>query len=74
VPAISFFPGGYLAFFIIFAIVGLVGYILFILAMHQLSHYYKESGIFKNIVYALIVTIIGESLFSLFSFSLYLPQ
>jgi uncharacterized membrane protein len=52
---------------IILAIIGLVGLILFILAMHQLSHYYKESGIFRNIVYALIVNVVGAiSVFALF--------
>jgi uncharacterized membrane protein len=52
---------------VILAIVGLIGFILIILAMHQLSHYYKESSIFKNIVYALIVNIIG----AIFVFALF---
>ena len=52
---------------VILAIVGLVGFILFILAMHQLSHYYKEPGIFKNIAYALIINIVGAiAVFALF--------
>ena len=69
-PAFSILSAELSAFFtvlVILAIVGLVGFILFILAMHQLSHYYKESGIFKNIVYALIVNIVG----AIFVFALF---
>ncbi len=61
-PTFSFFSAEFNAFFIVFAIsaiVGLVGFILFIIAMHKLSHYYKESGIFNNIAYALVVNIVG---------------
>ncbi len=69
-PTFSILSAELNAFFIILviiAIIGLVGLILFILAMHQLSHYYKESGIFKNIVYALIVNIVG----TIFVFALF---
>jgi len=69
-PTFSILSAQLSAFFIVFvilAIVGLVGFILFILAMHQLSHYYKESGIFKNIVYALIINILG----AIFVFALF---
>jgi len=69
-PAFSILSAELSAFFIILvilAIISLIGLILFILAMHQLSHYYKESGIFKNIVYALIVNIVG----AIFVFALF---
>jgi uncharacterized membrane protein len=69
-PTFSILSAELSAFFIvlvILAIVGLVGFILFILAMHQLSHYYKESGIFKNIAYALIINIVG----AIFVFALF---
>jgi uncharacterized membrane protein len=69
-PAFSIISAQLSAFFIvlvILAIIGLVGLIFFILAMHQLSHYYKEPGIFRNIIYALIVNIVGSiSVFALF--------
>ncbi len=32
---------------------------MFIVAMYQLSHFYGEPGIFKNIIYSLIVAIVG---------------
>jgi len=38
---------------------------MFIVAMYQLSHYYGEPGIFKNIVYSLIVAIVGAVSFAL---------
>jgi len=36
-----------------------VGIILFIVAMHRLSQYYNEPGIYKNALYGLILNIIG---------------
>jgi uncharacterized membrane protein len=40
-------------------VAGIIAYILFIVAMYQLSHYYNEPGIFKNILYAVILNIVG---------------
>ncbi len=45
--------------FIGLGFLSLIGFILFIVAMYQLSHYYNEPGIFKNIVYSLVVGIVG---------------
>jgi uncharacterized membrane protein/ribosomal protein L40E len=45
-----------------FALMGIMtfaGLILFILAMYRLSHYYNEPAIFKNVLYGLILTILG---------------
>jgi uncharacterized membrane protein len=47
---------------IVIAVVGsvlaLAGYILFLIAMHRLSQYYKEPSIFSNLLRALIIQII----------------
>jgi uncharacterized membrane protein len=37
-----------------------VGIILFIIAMHRLSQYYNEPGIFKNALYGFILNIVGS--------------
>ncbi len=42
----------------------LLGLIMFIVSMYQLSHYYNEPGIFKNIVYALIVIAAGVATYA----------
>ncbi len=47
------------AVIIVLGLLGLVSLILFIIAMYQLSHYYNEPGIFKNVIYSLIVSIVG---------------
>jgi uncharacterized membrane protein len=51
--------GGFIILAIVVAIMGIVGFILFIVSMYRLSHYYNEVGIFKNISYVLISTIIA---------------
>ncbi len=40
-------------------IISLIGFILFLIAMYELSHYYNEPGIFRNIMFALIIGIVG---------------
>ena len=40
-------------------IIGILGFILFLIAMYELSHYYNEPGIFRNIIYALVTGIVG---------------
>jgi uncharacterized membrane protein len=45
--------------FALMGIMTLAGLILFILAMYRLSHYYNEPAIFKNVLYGLILTILG---------------
>ena len=45
--------------FIALGLLSLIGLILFFISMHQLSHYYNEPGIFKNIVYYLVTIIVG---------------
>ena len=41
-------------------IVGLVGIMLFLLAMYDLSYYYNEQGIFKNILYGFFTLLVGD--------------
>jgi uncharacterized membrane protein len=41
------------------AILGLIGIILILVAMHDLANYYKESGIFNNALYGFIAGIVG---------------
>jgi uncharacterized membrane protein len=57
-PTLSLYFGGFIILAIVVAIMGIVGFVLFIVAMYRLSHYYNDAGIFKNILYALILTII----------------
>ena len=49
-------------FFVVLILAGIltfIGIILFIVAMHRLSQYYNEPGIFKNVLYGFILNIIG---------------
>ncbi len=59
VPAFATFFGGFIIYIIAIAIIGIVGFILFIVAMYHLSNYYSEPTIFKNILYAFLISIIS---------------
>ena len=52
---------GVITFFVqpFLAILGLIGIILVLVAMHDLANYYKESGIFNNALYGFIAGIVG---------------
>jgi len=50
---------GFTAFLIIVGAIGVIGFILFMVAMYRLSHYYNEPRIFKNVLYAFIISIIS---------------
>ena len=52
---------GVITFFVqpLLAILGLIGIILVLVAMHDLANYYKESGIFNNALYGFIAGIVG---------------
>lgn len=58
-PNVGLFSIGLFASIAVLAIVAFIGYILFMIAMHQLSKYYSESSIFTNVLYALIMQIVG---------------
>lgn len=59
-----------------FGIASLIGAILFILAMYSLAKYYKEKGIFRNILYCLITILVGAiiSVILAVHFTSMLPQ
>ncbi len=48
-----------LGVFIGLGLLGLVGFIFFVISMHRLSQYYNEPGIFKNMLHGIIVAIVG---------------
>jgi uncharacterized membrane protein len=58
-PLLSFGAIGIWIALIAVGFISLIGFIMFIVSMYQLSHYYNEPGIFKNILYALVVGIVG---------------
>jgi uncharacterized membrane protein len=51
--------GGFIIFIIAIAAVGIAGLIMFIYAMYSLSNYYNEPAIFKNVLYAFIVSLVS---------------
>jgi len=53
--AVGIFQGS----MIVLVAISLIALILFFLAMYRLSHYYGEPSIFKNVLYGLIIAIIG---------------
>ena len=60
-PTFSLASFGFILLAIVVAVITIIiGLILFLIAMYELSHYYNELGIFRNIIYALIVGIVGE--------------
>jgi uncharacterized membrane protein len=59
---------GLIAIVIVLVAVGLTTLILFLIAMYRLSNYYNEPSIFINVLYALIIGVIGSIVVSLFSF------
>jgi uncharacterized membrane protein len=65
-PAFTGVFGSFILFIIIVAVAGIVGFILFFVAMYNLSNYYNDPEIFKNVLYAFILSIIsGVLLFAL---------
>jgi uncharacterized membrane protein len=58
VPNIFGLSSGLIGFVIALAFTAIVGFILFMVAMHRLSNYYNEPGIFRNVLYAFILSIV----------------
>jgi uncharacterized membrane protein len=58
VPNIFGLSIGLIGFVIALAFTAIVGFILFMVAMHRLSNYYNEPGIFRNVLYAFILSIV----------------
>jgi uncharacterized membrane protein len=55
-PFLIFVPllSGYLP-----GVLGLVGFILVMIALYRLSHYYNEGGIFRNAIWGVVTGIVG---------------
>src|ERR1035437_5313600 len=58
VPNIFGVSIGLIGFVIALAFTAIVGFILFMVSMHRLSNYYNEPGIFRNVLYAFILSIV----------------
>jgi uncharacterized membrane protein len=54
---------GVLPYVSFYGIISLVGLILVLVAMYGLANYYRESGIFNNALYGVIIAIVGVVLF-----------
>jgi len=60
--------------FIIVGILSLIFGILFAVSMYLLSNYYNEPAIFRNILYAIIILIVGVVVAVVFQFLLIIPM
>jgi uncharacterized membrane protein/ribosomal protein S27AE len=61
IPAFSAAFGGFIFNFFIIAIstIAIAGFVMFMYAMYSLSNYYNEPAIFKNVLYAFILSIVS---------------
>jgi uncharacterized membrane protein len=55
----AFATGTFIGLAVVLSAVSIIGFILFLLSMHRLSKYYNEPSIFKNVLYAFIISIIS---------------
>jgi uncharacterized membrane protein len=58
----NIFSGGLNIFFIGIGACGVASFVMFMYAMYNLSNYYHEPAIFKNVLYAFIVSIISGAI------------
>jgi uncharacterized membrane protein len=58
----------------LFAFLSLAGYIIFMIAMNGLANYYKDRMIFNNVLYALLVIIVGAIVAGVLAFVLILSS
>jgi uncharacterized membrane protein len=73
VGALALFGIGSAVTLIALAIASLVGLVLLLIAMNNLASYYKEPGIFKNILYAVIINIVSVVVVFALQFALLTP-
>jgi uncharacterized membrane protein len=52
---------GFWAFIIVICVVAFAGFIMFLVAMYRLSHYYNEPSIFNKVLYAFIISIFSTT-------------
>ncbi len=57
----ALFAGGLNIFLIAIGAVGIVAYVMFMYAMYSLSNYYNEPAIFKNLLYAFIISLVSSA-------------
>lgn len=55
-------------------IVGLIGVIMILVALHGLSDYYRERGIFTNALYGVLIVIIGVVVVAVIAFTVVLAN
>ena len=53
------FTLGLIAFAVALVVIAVLEFILFVVGMHRLSHYFKEPAIFKNLLYAILVSVVS---------------
>jgi hypothetical protein len=61
--------GGLIVFLIIMVAIGIAGFIMFMYSMYRLSNYYQEPAIFKNVLYAFIVSIVSGAVVVILEFA-----
>ncbi len=62
------FSVGLVVFIIAVGGLALIGFTLFLVSMHRLSIYYSEPSIFKNVLYAFIMSIVSGVVFFVYEF------
>ena len=67
VPSFLAALGGFIIFIIAIVTVAIAGFIMFMYAMYSLSNYYSEPAIFKNVLYAFLLSIVSAGV----TFALY---
>jgi uncharacterized membrane protein len=58
-PSFSTAFGGFIIFIIAMFALAIAGFVMFMYAMYSLSNYYNEPAIFKNVLYAFIVSLVS---------------
>jgi len=56
---LDLFGVGFIVLLVVLGVIGLIAYIMFMYAMHNLSKYYNEPLIFKNVLYAFLLSIVS---------------
>ena len=64
--------GGFIIFIIALVAVAIAGFVLFMVAMNNLSNYYHDPAIFKNVLYAFILSLVSTGVILALEFTLIL--
>ena len=68
-PSFAGVFGIFIIFIIAIAAIGIAGFMMFMYAMYTLSNHYREPKIFKNVLYAFIISIISATVVFALEFS-----